>query len=43
MAEFSYIARDREGTKVEGTGTTPDRRAAFPQIERLGLMPVSLR
>ncbi|MCX7007770.1 MAG: type II secretion system F family protein [Kiritimatiellaeota bacterium] len=42
MAEFSYIARDREGTKVEGTVTAPDRRAAFAQVERLGLMPVSL-
>ena len=42
MAEFSYIARDREGTKVEGKVTAPDRRAAFAQVERLGLMPVSL-
>jgi type II secretory pathway component PulF len=42
MAEFSYIARDREGTKVEGRVTAADRRAAFAQVERLGLTPVSL-
>ena len=42
MAEFSYIARDREGTRVEGRVTASDRRAAFAQVERLGLMPVSL-
>ncbi len=42
MADFSYIARDREGTKVEGKVSAPDRRAAFAQVERLGLMPISL-
>ena len=42
MADFSYIARDREGAKVEGKVTAPDRRAALAQIERLGLTPVSL-
>ena len=42
MAEFSYIARDREGKKAEGKVSAPDRRAAFAQVERLGLMPVSL-
>ncbi len=42
MAEFSYSARDREGTRVEGKVTAPDRRAAFAQVERLGLTPVSL-
>ena len=42
MAEFSYIARDREGARVEGKVNAPDQRAALAQVERLGLMPVSL-
>ena len=42
MAEFSYIARDHDGARVEGKVQAPDRRVALAQVERLGLMPVSI-
>lgn len=43
MAEFSYIARDHDGVRVEGKVQAPDRRAALAQMEHLGLMPVTLQ
>lgn len=42
MAQFSYKARRRSGEVVQGTLDVSDRGAALIQIERLGLLPVSL-
>ncbi len=43
MPLFVYIARTRSGDKTEGTVDSNDRRGALMQIERLGLVPVSVR
>ncbi len=43
MAEFSYKARRRSGEVVQGVLDVADRGAALIQIERLGLLPVSLQ
>lgn len=43
MPRFTYTARSASGEKVQGTVETPDRRAALLQIERQGLVPVSVR
>ena len=42
MAQFSYKARKRSGEVVQGILEVNDRGAALLQIERLGLLPVSL-
>ncbi len=42
MAQFSYKARRRSGELVQGVLDANDRGAALIQIERLGLLPVSL-
>jgi type II secretory pathway component PulF len=42
MAQFSYKARRRSGELVQGVLDGNDRGAALIQIERLGLLPVSL-
>jgi type IV pilus assembly protein PilC len=42
MATFDYKARSREGKKVEGSVDAADRRSALVEIEKLGLMPVSV-
>ncbi|MBT5706069.1 MAG: type II secretion system F family protein [Verrucomicrobia bacterium] len=42
MAQFSYKARRRTGELVKGVLDGNDRGAALIQIERLGLLPVSL-
>ena len=42
MAQFSYKARRRSGELVKGVLDGNDRGAALIQIERLGLLPVSL-
>ncbi len=42
MAQFSYKARRRSGEVVQGVLDVHDRGAALIQIERLGLLPVSL-
>ncbi len=43
MATFTYRARRRNGEAVEGSVDARDRRAAMQEIERLGLVPVSVR
>ncbi len=42
MAQFSYKARRRSGEVVTGVIDAADRPAALQQIERLGLLPVSV-
>ena len=42
MAQFSYKARRRSGELVQGVLDANDRGAALIQIERLGLLPVTL-
>ncbi len=42
MAQFSYKARRRSGEIVQGVLDGNDRGAVLVQIERLGLLPVSL-
>ena len=42
MAQFTYKARRRTGEAVDGTLEAADRSSAVVQIERLGLMPVSV-
>ncbi len=43
MPVFSYRARKRNGEAVEGSVDARDRRAAMQEIERQGLVPVSVR
>ena len=43
MPRFSYSARSTTGEKVEGTVEAPDRRLALMQLERGGLVPVSVK
>ncbi len=42
MAIFNYKARSRSGEKSEGTVEANDRRGALLQIEKMGLIPVSV-
>ncbi len=42
MAQFSYKARRRSGELVQGVLDANDRGAALIQIERLGLLPVTI-
>ncbi len=42
MPVFDYRARDKEGKKVEGSVNAPDRRAALVEIEKQGVVPVSV-
>ncbi|MCS1408092.1 MAG: Type II secretion system protein F [Verrucomicrobia subdivision 3 bacterium] len=42
MAQFAYKARRRSGELVQGMLDVNDRGAALIQIERLGLLPVTL-
>jgi type II secretory pathway component PulF len=43
MPRFSYSARSQAGEKVDGVLESNDRRAALMQIERMGLVPVSVK
>ncbi len=43
MPRFSYSARSAKGDKVEGALEAADRRAALVQLERQGLVPVSVK
>jgi type II secretory pathway component PulF len=43
MPRFSYSARSTTGEKVDGTLEAPDRRMALMQLERNGLVPVSVK
>ncbi|NQU41241.1 MAG: type II secretion system F family protein [Lentisphaerae bacterium] len=43
MPTFSYRARTRSGEAVEGSVDAHDRRAALQDVERQGLIPVSVR
>ena len=43
MPRFSYTARSNAGEKVDGSIEAPDRRAALIQLERRGLVPVSVK
>ncbi|MDA3924519.1 MAG: type II secretion system F family protein [Kiritimatiellae bacterium] len=42
MAQFDYKARAKDGKKKDGTVNASDRRSALAEIEKLGLMPVSV-
>ena len=42
MAQFNYKARRRSGEVVEGVLEAGDRAAAVVQVERLGIIPVSV-
>lgn len=42
MAQFAYKARRRSGEVVQGVLDVADRAAALVQLERLGLLPVSV-
>jgi type II secretory pathway component PulF len=42
MAQFNYKARRRSGEVVEGVLEAGDRAAAVVQVERLGVIPVSV-
>ena len=42
MPIFEYKARGRDGKKAEGSVSASDRRTALLEIEKLGLMPVSV-
>ena len=43
MAQFTYKARRRTGEAVEGILDVADRTAAVMQIEKLGLLPVTIQ
>jgi len=42
MAQFDYKARGRDGKKQEGSVNASDRRAALAEVEKLGLLPISV-
>ena len=42
MPQFKYAARSRTGEKTDGTLEAPDKRMALVQIERMGLVPISV-
>ena len=42
MPQFSFKARKRSGELVQGVLEGPDRSAVLSQIERQGLLPISL-
>jgi type IV pilus assembly protein PilC len=42
MAQFNYKARKKSGEAVDGSVEAADRSSAALQIERIGLMPVSI-
>src|SRR5210317_1145915 len=42
MPSFKYSARNRAGEKLEGEVEANDRRSAMVELERQGLMPVSV-
>ena len=42
MPRFNYIARTSKGEKVDGSVEANDRRGALLQVERQGLVPISV-
>jgi len=42
MPSYTYIARSRSGERSQGSIEAPDRRAALLNLERKGLVPVSV-
>ena len=42
MPQFSFKARKRSGELVQGVLEGPDRSAVLSQMERQGLLPISL-
>ncbi|MDD2597850.1 MAG: type II secretion system F family protein [Kiritimatiellae bacterium] len=42
MPNFNYRARSKDGKKSEGSVSAPDRRAALAELERQGLIPISV-
>jgi type II secretory pathway component PulF len=42
MPTFKYIARNATGQRVDGSLEAADRRAALQQVERAGLVPLSM-
>lgn len=43
MPRFSYSARSRSGEKMDGLVEASDKRSALVQLERMGLVPVSVK
>ena len=42
MAEFVYKARKKNGTAIQGVLEAADRMAALAQLQKQGLLPVSI-
>lgn len=42
MSRYAYIARTRDGERVEGSLDANDKRSALAQLERMGMVPVSV-
>ncbi|MFH0878284.1 MAG: type II secretion system F family protein [Lentisphaerota bacterium] len=42
MPQFKYIARSKAGQRTEGTVEANDKRMAMMQVERMGLVPISV-
>jgi type II secretory pathway component PulF len=42
MPEFRYVARDAGGKRVDGTVSVQDRAAAIRQLEKQGVVPISI-
>ena len=42
MPQFRYIAKTRSGERQEGTVEAPDRRTLMAQLNRQGLIPISI-
>ena len=43
MPTFAYSARSKDGQRVDGTLDAPDRGNALGQVERKGLLPISVK
>ena len=42
MAPFNYKGKDKSGQRVEGSVEANDRLAALRQVEKMGVIPVSI-
>ncbi len=42
MGNFKYTARNKKGERVEGAIDANDRRTAMAQVEKLGLIPITM-
>lgn len=43
MSYFTYTARNKQGAKVDGQLEANDRRTALVQLDRMGLIPISVK